>query len=89
MPAPARGGLNMSRSTAKGLQILCGILFMIIIVVLAMHRLKGLAYLALAAWLVISLGLNSKLKCTHCGAWPRKGSFFHSYCPDCGEKLDD
>ncbi len=79
----------MKRSTVKGLKILCGILFAVIIIILLYHQQKGLAYFVLAAWLVVSLGLSAKLKCPYCGAWPRRGSFFNSYCPDCGEKYDD
>ena len=78
----------MSRGTAKVLLVITWIVFFVMICAFAALQRKGLAFLAIAVWLIINLYLNSKLKCPHCGAWPRKGSFLNSYCPDCGEPLE-
>jgi hypothetical protein len=58
--------------------------------IMYMFRENKLAmYAVVAACCVIAVALNYFLRCPHCGAWPRKGSFFHEFCPRCGKRLDD
>ncbi len=77
----------MSRGLAKILQIL-NIIAMIVLM-LVFRESEQAMYVVIAACCVISLILTYFLRCPHCGAWPRRGSFFHKYCPRCGESLDD
>ena len=77
----------MSRGLAKKLQIM-NIIAMVVLILLFRER-KLAMYDVVAACCVIAVILNYFLRCPHCGAWPRKGSFFHEYCPRCGKILDD
>lgn len=79
----------MRRSTVKLLCVLAGIVALILAVVcMFAFRSKGAGYAVLAIYVPIGIWLNFKLRCPHCGAWPRKGHFFHEYCPCCGKPLE-
>lgn len=77
----------MSRGLAKILQIM-NIIAMVVLMLLFREN-KLAMYAVVAACCVIAVILNYFLRCPHCGAWPRKGSFFHEFCPRCGKILDD
>jgi hypothetical protein len=77
----------MSRGLAKILQIM-NIIAMVVLMLLFREN-KLAMYAVVAACCVIAVALNYFLRCPHCGAWPRKGSFFHEFCPRCGKRLDD
>ena len=79
----------MSRSTAKILSVICAIAAVVVCLLFVPSGNKGAMTLVFLAYLPIGIWLNSKQRCPHCGAWPRKGDFFATYCRHCGEKLDD
>ena len=77
----------MSRTMLKALYIVDLIAMFILFCVFR----TNLVALYTVAGVAIALGLflSYKLRCPHCGAWPRKGSLFHEYCPKCGQPLDE
>ena len=77
----------MSRTILKALYIVDLIAMFILFCVFR----TNLVALYTVAGVAIALGLflSYKLRCPHCGAWPRKGSLFHEYCPKCGQPLDE
>lgn len=77
----------MKRRTAKILQIVNWVGMFILLGVC--HKDKVLMYGVGAVAVIIHMVLNCFLCCPHCGAWPRKGSFFHEFCPRCGKSLGD
>ena len=77
----------MSRGLAKKLQIMN--IIAIVVLILLFRENKLAMYAVVGACCVIAVVLNYFLRCPHCGAWPRKGSFFHEFCPRCGKRLDD
>ena len=80
----------MSRSAAKIWQIVAAIIAFVLAAVLTIVcKYQGAAFIVLGIYLPIGLWLSSKLRCPHCGYWPRKGHFWDEYCPRCGEPLDD
>ena len=77
----------MNRSSVKALYIVDLIAMIILFYVFR----TSLVAIYIVAGVAIALGLflSYKLRCPHCGAWPRKGSLFHEYCPKCGQPLDE
>ena len=80
----------MSRSAAKIWNIVAAIAAVVLAFVLTVIcEDSGAGLVVLGIYLPIGLWLSSKLRCPHCGYWPRKGHFWNQYCPRCGEPLDD
>ena len=79
----------MSRSTAKILSIVCAVVAVVIACLFIPSGNKAGSMVVFLIYIPIAIFLNYCQRCKHCGAWPRKGSFFHEYCPHCGEPLDD
>lgn len=79
----------MSRSIAKVLSVISVIAVFILVFVFAANQNETAMYITMAIWFVIYLVLMYFQRCPHCGAWPRKGSFFDEYCPRCGGSLYD
>ena len=77
----------MSRSTVKLLYI-ADLVAMLILFFVCRYNLVALYSVAGVA-IAFALFLSYKLRCPHCGAWPRKGSLFHEFCPKCGKRLED
>lgn len=78
----------MRRSTAKILQVV-NLIGMFILMLLFHESGEGSMILIALVAIGISIWLSYCLRCPHCGAWPRKGSFFDQYCPRCGNSLDE
>ena len=77
----------MNRSTVQFLYIVDIVAMMILFFVVrnnpvALYAVAGVA-------IAFALFLSYKLRCPHCGAWPRRGSLFHEFCPKCGKKLEE
>lgn len=79
----------MSRSTARILSVVCAVVALIICCLFIPSGNQGAATIVFLLYLPIAIWLNSCQRCKHCGRWPRRGEFFASYCPRCGEPLDD
>ena len=79
----------MRRSTARLLSVICAVAAVILCCLFIPSGNKAAMAVVLLIYLPIGIYLNYCQRCRHCGAWPRKGSFFHEYCPSCGEPLDD
>ncbi len=77
----------MSRGLAKLLQFVNVAALFFLLLILRTH--PTAMYIAALICIGISIWLNYCLRCPHCGAWPRKGSLFHEYCPRCGKHLGD
>ena len=77
----------MSRSTVKLLYIVDIVAMMILFYIFRMNMVALYAVAGVA--IAIGIFLSYKLRCPHCGAWPRKGSLFHEYCSKCGKPLED
>ena len=78
----------MSRSTAKVLSVVSIVVFIIIYIICTSAQSMAFLMIAAILWLGLHIYLCWCLRCPHCGAWPRRGFLFHSYCPYCGEPLD-
>ena len=79
----------MNRTLAKILYVATMIVGIVIIATLADYGRQMASILTACVTLAVITYLSFHLRCPHCGAWPRKGSFFHHYCPRCGGDLDD
>ena len=79
----------MKRSTLKALYLLFTVVAVIILVVVERQQMTVLLVCSTLAILAISFIFMHKLRCPHCGSWPRKGDIFAHYCRHCGESLDD
>lgn len=77
----------MKRGLAKALQIFNCIVMIVMLLVFGKNTPVMMAVVVVCC--VIAVVLNYFLRCPHCGAWPRRGSTFHEYCPRCGKRLDD
>lgn len=77
----------MSRGLAKLLQIV-NMIAMVVLMLIFMD-IPAVAYIIAFLCVIIAIFLSYCLRCPHCGAWPRKGSLFHEYCPRCGKHLGD
>ena len=78
----------MQRATAKFLYILSVLVYFCVAFLSAKAQSYTVLIVATVIWIVILLVLSHFLRCPHCGAYPRRGSLFHHYCPRCGEPLD-
>ena len=79
----------MKRSTAKLLSVICMILAIVLVVIFIFSGNQIGELLVLLVYTPICLILLYFQRCPHCGAMPRKGSFFDEYCPHCGNNLND
>ena len=79
----------MRRSTAKILSVISAIAVVIICLLFAPSGNTGAVAVVFLLYLPFGIWLNSKMRCPHCGRWPRKGDFWAEYCAGCGEKLED
>lgn len=79
----------MKRSTAKFLSVLAAILAVVLACLFISSGNKLAIRIILAIYIPVAIVLNSFQRCRHCGRWPRKGDFWHDYCPGCGNPMDD
>ena len=79
----------MKRSTARILSIVSAVVVVLICLAFIPSGNKLVTTGVFIIYLPFAIYLNYCQRCPHCGAWPRKGSFFDEYCPRCGEPLDD
>jgi len=79
----------MNRGLAKLLSIISIVVLLILTFFFATSQNLGAMYTSMAIWFVVYLVLMYFQRCPHCGAWPRRGSFFDNYCPRCGNYLDE
>ena len=79
----------MKRSVAKLLSVISVIIWVIVAFAFAASGNKGAVIISLLVYFPVIMVLNHFQRCPHCGAWPRRGSFFHEYCPHCGKPLDE
>lgn len=79
----------MTRTVAKWLSVLDAVIVIIGTLICEARGNHGASVLIILAGAVASVVFTWFLRCPHCGAWPRRGSFFHEFCPYCGEMLDD
>ena len=80
----------MSRSLAKLLQIMNMVAMLILLLVIRVFRIHVIAIFVVGGIaMAVHIFLDYKLRCPHCGRWPRKGSWVHEFCPRCGNPLDD
>ena len=77
----------MSRTILKALYIADIAAMFILFFIFRMNMVA--LYVVTGVCLAVGLFLTYKLRCPHCGAWPRKGSLFHEYCSKCGQPLDE
>ena len=88
-PCPWR--TDMKRKTAK---ILC------IVTLIGMAVLLGvggavmtwdinLVFHCAALYVPIFIWLSSKLRCPHCGSWPRRRRYFDNVCSQCGKDMGE
>ena len=78
----------MPNYMAKTLFALISVIFVILAFILGATPAKTAFYAASVVYFVVSLVLLYFMRCPHCGAWPRGGTFFDEYCPKCGRRLD-
>ena len=79
----------MSRGLAKLLSVISVIVLLVLVFIFAASKNQVAMYIAMAIWFVLYSVLMYFQRCPHCGAWPRKGSFFDEFCPRCGGNLDE
>ena len=78
----------MSRGTAKILEIVSAVAFVLLMILFAKTGNVVGAIIAVAVYVPIGRYLRYCQRCRHCGRWPRKGDFWAEYCSRCGEKLE-
>ena len=79
----------MKRKTLKIIFFIILVVGLLLVSLFASMQMEDLSYLTMAATFGGMIVCMFFLRCPHCGAWPRKGTMFTSYCPCCGENLDD
>ena len=79
----------MCRFMAQILSVISVIVLFVLVLIFAANDNQTAMYISMAVWFVIYLVLGHFQRCPHCGAWPRKGSLFNQYCPQCGGTLND
>ena len=79
----------MRRSTAKLLSVICSIAVILICCLFIPSGNEAAITIIFILYIPILILLNYYQRCPHCGRWPRKGDFWHEYCPRCGQPLDD
>lgn len=79
----------MKRSVAKIAYILSIVVGMLLMMVCAIAKLDILVFLCAVVTVVANAAYCYFLRCPECGRWPRKGTIFTTYCPHCGEPLND
>ena len=79
----------MSRSTAKIVSVVSAIVAIAICCFFIPSGNKAAMTIVLLIYLPFAIWLNYCQRCKHCGRWPRKGDFFDTYCPGCGQPYDD
>ena len=78
----------MSRGTAKSLEIVSAVVFVLLMILFAKTGNVVGAIIAVAVYVPIGRYLRYCRRCKHCGRWPRKGGFFDEFCPNCGKKME-
>lgn len=79
----------MSRRLAQILSVVSVIVVVVLGLILISADCEGVMVVVFVVYIPIAMVLNYFQRCPHCGAWPRKGSLFHEYCPRCGGNLYD
>ncbi len=77
----------MKRSTAKRVILILDLLMIVIAALLGHHGERGWAVICIIVFSCVVLGVRSVLCCKKCGRPPR--SWLATFCPYCGEPLDD
>lgn len=79
----------MKRWVVKLLSVLNAIIMIIAALICEANGNRNASITVMMIAIAVAIVLLWFLRCPHCGAWPRRGSFFQRYCPYCGEMLDD
>ena len=85
----------MKRKTAKilyivmliGMAVLLGVGTTVMSVVFKRDTSAYIPYVML--FMPIFIWLSSKLRCPHCGSWPRRGRYFDNVCSQCGKDMGE
>ena len=79
----------MKRSVAKALSVISAIAAIVIAMVFIPSGNEAAITAVFLVYLPIAIWLNYCQRCKHCGRWPRRGDFFDTYCPGCGQPYED
>ena len=79
----------MKRWVAKLLSVLITVILSVAIVFSELKGNRGASIVFLTIAAAAGIAFSWFLRCPHCGRWPGRFWFFYTYCPYCGEELDD
>ena len=79
----------MKRSTAKLLSIIGAFLCVGICFLFIPSGNEAAMAITFLIYIPIAIVLLHFQRCKACGRWPRRGDFFDTYCPRCGEPYGD